>query len=115
MKEFLNSFKEAKRKTISARKTAKDVALFKTFLTKIKPQLTRRIDKNRMKAITSHLLCAVWSLVFKDISRRKSYGHSIINSIEFAGTLQVLKAKKYGIKLVNKNDIMLITCDITWK
>ena len=60
--------------------------------------------KSMMEVIMSHLFCAAWSPAL--YIKKKSYGYSIINSIDFAGTREALqeflKAKQKALKSSGK-------------
>ena len=101
--EDISQFLEENESKNMARKTSKDVALFKTFLRESKlnyPPL--QLDASLRQFIVSvrkqagsdykpsSLRCMVASI--ERYLKRKSYGFSVINSIEFAGTREVLKA-----------------------
>ena len=109
MQIFPSFWKRTKTRTRTARKTSQDVALFKTFLREGKlndpGELTPlQLDASVRQFIVSvrkqdgsdyepsSLRCMVASI--ERYLKKKSYGFSVINSIEFAGTREgvLLKA-----------------------
>ena len=118
MKIFLSFSKRAKNKN-TARKTSQDVALFQTFLKERKlndpEELTPlQLDAPLRQFIVSVrkqdgsdyepslLQCMVASI--ERYLKKKSYDFSVINSIEFAGTQEVLKTKQKALKSSGKGN-----------
>ena len=115
----ISQFLEENENKNTARKTSQDVALFKTFLREGKlndpEELTPlQLDASLRQFIVSvrkqdgsdyepsSLRCMVASI--ERYLKKKSYGFSVINSIEFAGTREVLKAKQKALKSSGKGN-----------
>ena len=109
----ISQFLEENENKNTARKTSQDVGLFKTHLRERKlndpvEQTLLKLDASLRQFIVpvrkqdgsdyepSSLRCMVASI--ERYVKKKSYGFSVINSIEFAGTREILKAKQKGLK-----------------
>ena len=94
-KEISRFFQESENKN-TARKTAQDVALIKSFLTRKKKKLKNKKNwhLSSWKEFLEKQDGSNYEPSLKDIRKKKSYGYSIINSIIFAGTREVLKLQQ---------------------
>ena len=117
--EDISQFLEENENKNTARKTSQDIALLKTFLREWQQndpeELTPlQLDASLRQFIVSvrkqdgsdyepsSLRCMVASI--ERYLKKKSYGFSVINSIEFAGTREVLKAKQKALKSSGKGN-----------
>ena len=111
--EDISQFLEENEKTNTARKTSQDIALFMTFLTERKLNDPEELTPLQLDASLRQFINSVRKQDGSDYEpsslrymvasierclKKKSYGFSVINSIEFAGTREVLKAKQEALK-----------------
>ena len=120
----ISQFLEENENKNTARKTSQDVALFKTFLREGKLNDPEELTPLQLRQFIvsvrkqdgsdyepSPLRCMVASI--ERYLKKKSYDFSVINSIEFAGTREVLKAKQKALKSSGKDNKPNDSCSLT--
>ncbi|XP_067030910.1 uncharacterized protein KIAA1958-like [Acropora muricata] len=117
--EDISQFLEENENKNTARKTSQDVALFKTFLTERKLNDPEELTPLQLDASLRQFIISVRKQDGSDYEpsslrcmvarigrylKKVSYGFSVFNSIEFAGTREVLRTKQKALKSSGKGN-----------